>query len=326
MPHVDRALDWIRNYGDKDGDGFVEYERLNDRGLINQGWKDSWDGINFADGTLAEPPIALCEVQGYVYAAYLARAEIARAAGQHDTADLWAERARSLKVAFNERFWLPDKGWFAVGLDRDKRPIDSLTSNIGHCLWTGIVDDDKAAHVAEHLLSPAMFTGWGVRTLASSMGAYNPISYHNGSVWPHDNAIIATGLMRYGYVHHARTVAEGILAAAECFSGRLPELFTGLDRRHYPHPVDYPASCSPQAWASAAPVQLMRALLRLEPVVPENKLYAAPALPDTIRQLHINNATLGDARIDVRVDRDVLDVHGLPPGLQLITEPKPVSA
>src|SRR5688572_6327326 len=200
LPHADRALDWIRDYGDRDGDGFVEYERLNDQGLINQGWKDSWDGINFADGTLAEPPIALCEVQALVYSAYMSRAWMAYDAGDAPLAARLVDQAAQLKKRFNEEFWLPDRGYFAVALDGKKRPVDACASNMGQCLWHGIVDDDKVPLVAERLMSPEMFSGWGVRTLASDMGAYNPASYHNGSVWPHDNAIIAKGLLRYGFV------------------------------------------------------------------------------------------------------------------------------
>ena len=253
LPAADRALDWIEQYGDRDGDGYVEYERATDRGLRNQGWKDSFDGVTFADGRIADTPIALAEVQGYAYAAYVARAEIAERAGDTGTAERWLDRAAALRVSFNRDFWLPEHGWFALGLDRDKRPIDSLASNIGHCLWTGIVDEDKAEPVAEHLLSPEMFTGWGVRTLASSMSAYNPMSYHNGSVWPHDNALIAAGLMRYGYVEHAQRIATGLLDAAARFGGRLPELFCGFDRTEFDAPVPYPTSCSPQAWAAASP-------------------------------------------------------------------------
>jgi hypothetical protein len=180
-------------------------------------------------------------VQGYVYAAYLARAHLAHEAGDEDAVQTWARRASDLKEAFNERFWLEDRGWVAVGLDRDKRPIDALASNMGHCLWTGILDEDKAARVADHLVSPEMFTGWGVRTLASSMGAYNPMSYHNGSVWPHENALIVGGLIRYGFVEHGQRIAEGILDAAAAFEGRLPELFCGFDRSEFRSPLPYPA-------------------------------------------------------------------------------------
>ena len=215
------------------------------------------------------------------------------------------------------------KGWFAVGLDRDKQPIDSLTSNIGHCLWTGIVDDDKAASVADHLLSPPMFSGWGVRTLASDMGAYNPISYHNGSVWPHDNALVAAGLMRYGFVQHAQRVAEGILAAAECFGGRLPELFTGLDRTEFPRPVDYPTSCSPQAWASVTPLQLLRTLLRFDPCLPEGRVYLDPALPESIPELHIRRAPLNGTRLNLSASVSGAELDGLPTGVELVLSARP---
>ena len=199
LPNAERAIEWIEHFGDADGDGYVEYQRATDRGLANQGWKDSWDGIRYADGRVAEAPIALCEVQAYTYGAYLARAHFAYEVGDAATFERFRAKATELKAAFNRDFWLEEKGWFAIGLDADKRPIDSLTSNIGHCLWTGIVDEDKAAQVAAKLASPEMFTGWGVRTLASDSGGYNPISYHCGSVWPHDTAIVAAGLARYGF-------------------------------------------------------------------------------------------------------------------------------
>ncbi|MDQ3756693.1 MAG: amylo-alpha-1,6-glucosidase, partial [Actinomycetota bacterium] len=191
LPHADRAMAWIEDFGDKDGDGYVEYQRASDRGLYNQGWKDSWDGVRFANGDIARSPIALCEVQAYVYGAYLARAHFATEEGDTAVAERYRQRAAILKAAFNRDFWLEDRGWFAMGLDADKRPIDALASNMGHCLWTGIVDSDKAPLVAERLLSNEMFSGWGIRTLGSSMAGYNPISYHCGSVWPHDNALIA---------------------------------------------------------------------------------------------------------------------------------------
>jgi glycogen debranching enzyme len=323
IPHADRALDWIGTDGDRDGDGFVEYQRQTDRGLRHQGWKDSWDGINFADGTLAEPPIALCEVQGYVYSAYIARSFFAAEAGDHPLAALWADRARQLKQAFNEQFWLPERGWFAVGLDKDKRPIDALTSNIGHCLWSGIIDEEKAEQVVEHLLGPAMFSGWGIRTLASTMGAYNPISYHNGSVWPHDNAIIAAGLMRYGYVQQAHRITKGILDAASRLGGRLPELFTGLERASYPEPVPYPTSCSPQAWAAAAPVQLMRTLMRFDPSIPHGRLWLAPSLPESLGAVRMDNVPLGGARLRLYAYDGHVEVEGLPAGVELVTEPRP---
>lgn len=326
LPHADRALEWIDKYGDRDGDGFVEYARLNDQGLINQGWKDSWDGINFADGTLAEPPIALCEVQGYVYSAYLARALLARASGHPEEAEHWVGRAAALKAEFNDRFWLPDRGYFAIALDRHKRPVDACASNMGHCLWSGIVDDDKAPFVAERLLSPQMFTGWGVRTLASDMGAYNPASYHNGSVWPHDNALIAAGLMRYGFVEEAQKIVFGLLEAATFFDGRLPELFCGFDRSLYQEPVSYPNSCSPQAWAAATPLYLIRTLLRFDPCVPTKNVWLAPALPDNFGHLLVENIPLAGSRVSIDVSNNSVVVSGLRDDLTLHREPRSVGA
>jgi glycogen debranching enzyme len=323
LPHADRALEWIEKYGDRDGDGFVEYLRPNTHGLVNQGWKDSWDGINFADGRMAEAPIALCEVQGYVYAAYVARSLLARSGGDPATERHWAERAASLKNAFNERFWLPDKGYFAVALDKDKNPVDSCTSNMGHCLWVGIVDEDKAPQVVERLMSPKMFTGWGIRTLASDMAAYNPVSYHNGSVWPHDSALAATGLMRYGYVAEAKRVARGLFDAAAHFDGQLPELFCGFDRSEYSGPVPYPTACSPQAWAAAAPIQLARILLRFDPDFTRGVVHLAPILAEEKGDFRADNVRLGHARISIRANRQDGNIDGLPPGLKLLDEPRP---
>ena len=319
---ADRAIGWIERDGDRDGDGFVEYARLNDFGLVNQGWKDSWDGINFADGTLAEPPIALCEVQGYVYAAYLARAQLATLRGAEATAAAMNEKAAELKARFNERFWMPERRCFAVALDRDKRQVDACTSNIGHCLWSGIVDDDKAADVAARLMTEHMFTGWGVRTLASDMGAYNPASYHNGSIWPHDNAIVAAGLMRYGFTEEAQRVIAGQFDAAVHFGGRLPELFCGFDRSEYPEPVTYPASCSPQAWAAASPFLLLRTLLRFEPSVPTGEVWLAPAPPPEFGDIHFRNVPFAGSRISLDVAREGTSVSGLPRHITLHRSPR----
>jgi glycogen debranching enzyme len=326
LPHADRALNWIRDYGDRDGDGFVEYSRATAQGLANQGWKDSWDAITFADGTMAEPPIALCEVQGYVYGAYLGRGLLAAAAGDRDQAAEWGHRAARLKEEFNSRFWLPDKGYYALALDRKKRPVDACASNMGHCLWTGIVDDDKAGHVAARLISPEMFTGWGIRTLAANMGAYNPVSYHNGSVWPHDTTLAATGLMRYGFVEEARRVATGVFDAAIRFGGRLPELYCGFGRDEYDLPVPYPTSCSPQAWAAASPVQLLRLLLRLDPYLPASELWLDPVIPAGFGSFRAKNLLLGDSRISLTVTGETLKVEGLGPDIRLHRQPRrPVS-
>jgi glycogen debranching enzyme len=322
LPHADRALEWVETYGDRDGDGYVEYERATPRGLANQGWKDSWDGIRYLDGRVPEGPIALCEVQGYVYAAYLARAYFAEERGDDGAVDRWRSKAAALKEAFNRDFWLPEHGWFAMGLDGDKRPIDALASNMGHCLWTGLVDEDKAASVAGHLLSPEMFSGWGVRTMATSMAAYNPVSYHCGSVWPHDNAILAAGLVRYGFVDEATRIIEGLLAAAAAGGGRLPELFSGLGRDELSVPAAYPTSCVPQAWAAAAPLLFLRTLLRLDPWVPHGRVWLAPALPPSVQRLRVDRIPIGSDRMSVEVVAGAVRVEGLGPDVELVQSPR----
>jgi glycogen debranching enzyme len=324
LPHADRALDWIEHHGDADGDGFVEYSCKTDEGLFNQGWKDSPDGITFADGRIARPPIALAEVQGYCYAAYRARAAFAREAGDEPRARHWDGKAARLKRAFNQAFWLPAQGWFAVALDRDKRPVDALTSNIGHCLWTGIADAGKAATVADRLLSDEMFSGWGIRTLATSMSAYNPMSYHNGSVWPHDNALCAAGLMRYGFTGHAQRVAQAIFDAATHFGYRLPELFCGFPREDYPVPIPYPTSCSPQAWAAAAPLHLLTTLLRITPQPSAGRIWCAPAIPGPYLPLRVTGLRLGHAHLTIDTRCDGWNLTGLDgTGIELIREPRP---
>lgn len=322
LPNAERALEWIENHGDLDGDGYVEYQRMTDRGLANQGWKDSADGIRYRDGTIAHAPIALCEVQAYVYSAYLARAHFAREAGDETTFERYRSKATRLKTEFNRDFWLEDRGWFAIGLDADKRPIDSLTSNIGHCLWTGIVDQDKARIVADKLMAPDMNTGWGIRTMASSMGGYNPMSYHCGSVWPHDTAIVAAGLARYGFMEDSLRLISSLLDAALSLGGRLPELYCGLDRSEFSSPVAYPTSCSPQAWAAASPLLCLRTMLRLDPWVPYGKTWLSPILPDGMKHLKVAGIPLAGSRVTVEVDGDDVEVTGLPPEVALITEPR----
>jgi glycogen debranching enzyme len=328
MPNADRALAWIDDFGDADGDGYVEYERMTDRGLANQGWKDSWDGVRYADGRIARAPLALAEVQGYVYGAYLARAHFAAEAEDGVTYQRYQQRAADLKAAFNRDFWLEDRQWFAMGLDADKQPIDALASNMGHCLWTGIVDEDKAAAVARHLVSPAMFSGWGIRTLASSMPGFNPVSYHCGSVWPHDSAIIAAGLARYGFVEESQRVITALFDAGEASGGRLPELFTGLERGALPVPVPYPTSCSPQAWAAASPLLCLRTLLRFDPWVPYGKTWLSPQVPESIGELRVEGIPLAGSRVDVEVSADgTVTVDGLPEGIELVDRPRdPVTA
>jgi glycogen debranching enzyme len=328
LPHADRALTWIDDYGDRDGDGFVEYQRATPRGLVNQGWKDSFDAVSFADGRLAEAPIALCEVQGYVYAAYLARADIAHGLGDLSMESHYRSRAAVLKAEFNEKFWLESEGYYAMGLDAHKRPIDTLTSNIGHCLWSGIIDDDKAGRAVERLCGPEMFTGWGIRTLARSMSNYNPVSYHNGSVWPHDSAICAAGLTRYGFLEEAQAVATGIFQAAEAFGGRLPELFCGFDRQQFPIPIPYPASCAPQAWSSASPFSLLQTtVLRLKPSVPTGVVACAASIPEMFGRLSVENLLISSARVSIEGAGKNATLSGLPANLRLIEslplEPSP---
>jgi glycogen debranching enzyme len=327
LPHADRALEWIDRYGDRDGDGYVEYKRASDRGLGNQGWKDSGNAIRFADGRLARAPIALCEVQGYAYGAYLARAHFADELGDAETAAHFRSKAATLKENFNRDFWLEDRGWFAMGLDADKVPIDALASNMGHCLWTGIVDEEKAPLVVAQLMSPELWSGWGIRTLARSMVGFNPVSYHNGSIWPHDNALCAAGLMRYGFADEAHRVIRGLLDAAGYQQNRLPELFGGFGRDEMPFPVQYPSSCSPQAWAAASPLLFLRTMLRLDPWVPHQKVWLAPALPPWIHYLRVDRIPLAGRRVTVEVEGEDVRVEGLTDDIEWVREPrKPLTA
>lgn len=324
LPAADAALAWIDEYGDADGDGFVEYRRKTDRGLANQGWKDSFDAINDAAGHLAEPPIALCEVQGYVYAARMARAQLADHFGDIEGAARLQERAEDLKARFDEAFWVEKNGWYAIALDGQKNQVDSLTSNAAQCLWTGIVSDERAAELVQRLADPSMDCGFGLRTLASTMGAYNPMSYHNGSVWPHDTAIAVAGLLRYRHIPGASELAErlatGLLDAASEFGGRLPELFCGFGRTEFRSPVPYPTSCSPQAWASAAPLLLVRSFLGLDPCVPHRTLRVTPQLPREWGKLVLTDLRLGPATVSIHAEGTAMHVHGLPQDWQLITE------
>jgi glycogen debranching enzyme len=325
LPNAERAIEWIEQFGDADGDGYVEYHRATDRGLANQGWKDSWDGIRYADGRVAEAPIALCEVQAYTYGAYLARAHFAFEVGDTATYDRFRAKATELKTAFNRDFWLEDKGWYAVGLDADKRPIDSCTSNMGHCLWTGIVDEEKARQVAGRLVSPEMFSGWGVRTLSTAGGGYNPISYHCGSVWPHDTAIVAAGLARYGFDGAAQQLILALLDAAMAQGGRLPELFSGLARDELSVPVGYPTSCSPQAWSAASPLLCLRTLLRLDPWIPYGKTWLCPNLPEGIGYLRVAGIPLAGAKVTIEVGDEVpggVSISGLPADIEVVREPR----
>jgi len=281
------ALRWMDEFGDRDGDGYIEYDRKNkETGLENQCWKDSWNSILFSDGTLAPRPLATCEIQGYAYDAKVRSARMAREFwDEPELANKLEAQAKELRRKFNEDFWIKDRKFFALALDGKKRKVDALTSNIGHLLWSGIVDADKAAACAKHLLSPELFSGWGIRTMATSEQGYNPIGYHVGTVWPHDNSIIAWGLRRYGFRDEAAKVCLGILEAATYFHYRLPEAFAGYPREMTHFPVEYPTACSPQAWATAAPFLLIRSLLGLDPV--GDRLLVDPAIPKQIAEIEL---------------------------------------
>jgi glycogen debranching enzyme len=286
-PEARAALRWIDEWGDRDGDGYVEYERRNTKtGLENQCWKDSWNSILFADGSLAPLPRATCEIQGYVYDARRRCARLAREFwGDAALARTLEQQAAELKRRFNQDYWIPGREFFALALDGQKRQVDALTSNIGHLLWSGIADDDKAHACVRHLLGDRLFSGWGIRTMAAGEGGYNPIGYHVGTVWPFDNSLIAWGLRRYGYREEAARVALAMLEAASFFEGRLPEAFAGYPRHVTRFPVEYPTACTPQAWSAGAPLLLLRTLLGLEPV--GDRLLVDPAVPTVLGQLEL---------------------------------------
>ena len=280
------ALAWIDVYGDSNHDGYVDYQRGRDTGLENQCWKDSWNAIQFADGSLSALPRAPCEIQGYVYDAKRRCARLAREVWRDPVLAARLEReAAKLRMRFNRDYWIPEREFFALALDGDGRQVDALTSNIGHLLWSGIADEDKAEACVEHLMSDELFSGWGVRTMASSEAGYNPIGYHIGTVWPFDNSFIAWGLARYGYRPEAARIALGILEAAPYFHERLPEAFSGLPRARTRIPVEYPTACSPQAWSTGAPLLLLRVLLGIEPI--GNRLLVDPALPKQLGRLEL---------------------------------------
>ena len=309
-PNIEAALRWIDEYGDQDGDGFVEYHRELESGLANQGWKDSHDAIFHADGTGAEGPIALCEVQGYVYAAKRASARIAAEFGLTELATELSDQAEKLRLRFEAAFWCDDIGTYALALDGVKRPCHVRTSNAGHALFTGIAAPDRARRTAATLMSPDGFSGLGIRTLARGEPRYNPMSYHNGSVWPHDNALIAMGFARYGLKAEAARVFEGLFdAATHQELRRLPELFCGFIRRPHRGPTPYPVECSPQAWAATATFGLLAACLGLELDHRQNEIsFRDPAMPDFLDEVVIQNLQLDGSSVDLRLHRYGRDV------------------
>jgi glycogen debranching enzyme len=302
------ALNWIDEYANLQGNGYVAYRRRNEEtGLENQCWKDSWDSIAYHDGRLPGFPRATCELQGYAYDAKMRAARLARLAWDDSAfADRLEVEAADLKRRFNRDFWVEEGGFFALALDADGRQVDSLTSNNGHLLWSGIVEDSKAEIIVRQLLGERLFSGWGIRTMAVGEGRYNPIGYHVGTVWPFDNSFIAWGLRRYGFKDEAAIVAAGILEAAQFFDGRLPEAFGGYPRAMTKYPVQYPTACSPQAWSSGTPLLLLRTTLGLEPV--GDNLVVDAALPMSIGRLELLDIpgrwgrvdAFGRGRVDTR--------------------------
>jgi len=304
-PNLERALEWIDRYGDSDGDGFVEYSRRSKDGLVQQGWKDSNDSVFHANGELAEGPIALCEVQGYVYAAKRGAAHLALVLGDQARSSALESQAATLRKQFDEAYWCDQISTYALALDGGKRQCIVRTSNPGHCLYTGIASADRAYCVAHSLLSKEFFAGWGIRTVASGEARYNPISYHNGSVWPHDNALIAAGLSRYGFKDMAGEILSGLLAVSTFVDlNRLPELFCGLDRRARQGPTLYPVACAPQAWAAGAVFLLLQSCLGLSLDAEKKQIRLdGPYLPEPIPELWIRDLRVGDACVDLFLER-----------------------
>jgi glycogen debranching enzyme len=304
-PNIQAALGWIDRYGDLDGDGLVEYAAKSDRGLLNQGWKDSNDSVFHADGALAEGPIALIEVQAYVYAARRHGAELARMLGLGSVADRLERQAEELRRLIEERFWIPEMSGYALALDGRKRPCQVRSSNAGHALFGCLASNDRAPKLARALLSRESFSGWGIRTIAEGERRYNPMSYHNGSVWPHDNAMIALGFAQYGLTEHAARLFSGLFEAARRFElRRLPELFCGFPRKRHASPTAYPVACAPQAWSSAAPFALLQACLGLSFAPEEGEIrFHRPRLPEFLDRLAIRGLRMGGNEIDVLIQR-----------------------
>ena len=317
--NAEAALNWLLRYGDRDGDGFQEYLRRSSQGISNQGWKDSWDAIRHADGSIPEAPIALCELQGYAFDAMLRMAEIYDLLKEPEAAADLRERARRLYHQFNEVFWWESEGTYYLGLDKDKRPMQTVASNAGHCLASGIVPPERAGRVVDRLMADDMWSGWGIRTLSSQHPGYNPYSYHCGSVWPHDNATIAGGFRRAGRHMEAQRVAEGIFAAAERFDAyRLPELFSGLPRDAGAFPVPYLGANVPQAWAAAAVFRLVAILCGIHTVGRTRTMYVNPDLPDWLPSLTLRNLRAGRGAMELHLERDGVQAVGNTTGYKVV--------
>lgn len=324
-PQIEAAIGWIETHGDRDGDGFVEYSRRTDEGLVNQGWKDSHDSIFHADGRLAEGPIALVEVQAYVYGAWMAAADIALMLGKAAMAIDFEARAEILRGHFDQTFFDEELGTYVLALDGDKRPCRVRTSNAGHALFTGIADPARAPAVVAALTSNASFSGWGIRTLAANEARYNPMSYHNGSVWPHDNALIASGFARYGFRSEAARIFEGLFAASIYMDlNRLPELFCGFPRQSGHGPTFYPVACAPQAWAAATPLSLVQSCLGLGFDIDAGHVtFEQPVMPDFLQEVTLRGLMVKDGSVAVALRRTgaevVADVLARRGGIRVVT-------
>ncbi len=306
-PNVEAALEWIDRFGDLDGDGFVEYASRSEHGIRNQGWKDSHDSICYRDGRLVEPPIALAEVQGYVFDARMQMADYFTKLGEPERAARLCHQAAELRERFQRDWWIEEEQCFALALDADKRKVPSVSSNPGHCLWAGLFDNDAADRLGMRLMADDMLCGWGVRTLSSKEPTFNPMSYHNGSVWPHDNSLVIAGLKRYGMDERAMRVADEVIDAAVRFPlNRLPELFCGFarDRRYFSMPAQYPVSCSPQAWAAASIFLIVQAMLGFRPDADANRLVVRPTLLGRINEITLENLRVGTHQIDLEIRQD----------------------
>ncbi|HET9257692.1 MAG TPA: amylo-alpha-1,6-glucosidase, partial [Pseudonocardiaceae bacterium] len=321
LPAARAALGWLRGPGDPDGDGLIEYAPTGPRSLVNQGWKDSENAIQFADGRLATPPIAIVEVQGYAYRARCELAAVLSHLGHHAEADDLIAEAKELRELIRQRYWQPGAdgrpGSFALALDHDKRQVDSITSNMAHLLWCGVPSPLEAEQVASQLASPAMSSGWGLRTLSAEMAGYNPISYHLGSVWPHDTLIACEGLRRYGFDDVAIRLVGELLDTLAIFDDRLPELFGGHRREPDDFPVPYPTACRPQAWAAGVPLAIVTLCLGLQPDVPAGTVTLNPALPEGLHRLEVHRIPFTGGELSVRHDSDATLVIETPPGLRV---------
>jgi glycogen debranching enzyme len=297
-PAARAALAWIDGPGDPDEDGYLEYRTRSHKGLENQCWKDSWNSVLFADGSLAQPPIATCEIQGYVYDARRRTARLAREVwGDPALAARLEHDAATLRGRFNRDFWSEDRGHYVLALDGEKRQVDSLTSNVGHLLWSGIADEPRAALTVQRLMAEDMFSGWGIRTMSTADAGYSPIEYHNGTVWPHDTAIVAEGMRRYGFRTEAGTLAVALIEAAEVFEHRLPEVFAGFPRERTRMPVEYPTASRPQAWSAAAPLLVLRTMLGLD--VDDGRLRSTAEPPSAFGTLRLRGVPVRGGREDV---------------------------